>query len=294
MAPKYRRMNVFDKNQLHYEDDFDLGFEEYDPLENPIEEDDDEDESPVDSAGDSYLQPEYSPDTASNLTTTPTTAPTPLQETLPPEARIAKLMQDMGLRSSTLRKLIAYCEEARSAAEVNAKADALQENAYSVFSAANLCALLENAGAIKRITKDGMPYELAVIEPHTVVDENGIEYLEASDAPDVYWISTEAGMEALKADKPNERTKALLLEDADYLPVYKRILELGTAEGGASMADIAAAIDKEPLLKDRKYTASHFVELLEGAGAMEWLRPWFTTQAGLAALREIDASCAKA
>lgn len=284
---------MFDKRTLRHEDDFDLDFEEYDPLEDVDEENEDE-SAPADFADEGYSEPEYSPAVASNLmAAAPAVATTSPKDERPPEQRIAELMESMGLRSSTLRKIIAYCEVPRSAAEVNAKTEELQASVYSVFSAANLCALLENAGAIERITEDGTPYDEVVIEPRTVVDENGIEYLEASDAPRVYWISTEAGMDALLADKPVERTRALLLEDAGYIPVYRRILELSAAEGGASMAVLAAAVDSESLMQDRKYTASHFVELLEGSGAVEWRKPWFITDAGLTALREMTAEAAR-
>ncbi|MBQ9954769.1 MAG: hypothetical protein IJO87_05000 [Eggerthellaceae bacterium] len=284
---------MFDKTQFQHEADFGFGFDEYDPLED-LGEDDGGESNLEDLLDENGVEPEYAPDIASNLSAAPATTVAASKENQPPEKRIAQLMENMGLRSSTLRKIIAYCETPRSAANVNAKADELQANVYSVFTAANLCALLENAGAIKRITEDGTPYEEVVIEPRTVVDENGIEYLEATDAPDVYWISTEPGMEAVEADRPGERTRALLLEDAGYLSVYRRILELCSTDGGASVMALNAAIEQESLVPDRKYTVSHFVELLEDAGAVEWRKPWFTTEAGLEVLSEMAAEVAQA
>ena len=129
----------------------------------------------------------------------------------------------MAPRRTVLLGILAACAEPQPASAVNARVDELQENNFSVYSAANLCSLLEKAGAIERVTAEGEPAEDIEIEPQTVVVD-GVEYLEAREPVEIYWHITEPGRAALEADKPLERLRALLDEDAAYAPIYQRIL----------------------------------------------------------------------
>ena len=141
----------------------------------------------------------------------------------PAEERIADLLEAMAPRRTVLLGILAACAEPQPASAVNARVDELQENNFSVYSAANLCSLLEKAGAIERVTAKGEPAEDIEIEPQTVVVD-GVEYLEAREPVEIYWHITEPGRAALEADKPLERLRALLDEDAAYAPIYQRIL----------------------------------------------------------------------
>ena len=119
----------------------------------------------------------------------------------PAEERIADLLKAMAPRRTVLLGILTACDEPQPASAVNARVDELQENNFSVYSAANLCSLLEKAGAIERVTAEGEPAENIEAEPQTVVVD-GVEYLEAREPVEIYWRITEPGRAALEADKP--------------------------------------------------------------------------------------------
>ena len=87
----------------------------------------------------------------------------------PAEERIADLLEAMAPRRTVLLGILAACAEPQPASAVSARVDELQENNFSVYSAANLCSLLEKAGAIERVTAEGEPAEDIEVEPQTVV-----------------------------------------------------------------------------------------------------------------------------
>ena len=187
------------------------------------------------------------------------------------------------VRGALLLGILAACAEPQPASAVNARVDELQENNFSVYSAANLCSLLEKAGAIERVTAEGEPAEDIEIEPQTVVVD-GVEYLEAREPVEIYWHITEPGRAALEADKPLERLRALLDEDAAYAPIYQRILRLCTADGGATTPAINNAVDHNPLVQKPRFYAPHFVDRLEKCDALAWKKAWCITDIGRAGL----------
>ena len=187
------------------------------------------------------------------------------------------------VRGALLLGILAACAEPQPASAVNARVDELQENNFSVYSAANLCSLLEKAGAIERVTAEGEPAEDIEVEPQTVVVD-GVEYLEAREPVEIYWRITEPGRTALEADKPLERLRALLDEDAAYAPIYQRILRLCTADGGATTPAINNAVDHDPLVQKPRFYAPHFVDRLEKCDALAWKKAWCITDIGRAGL----------
>ena len=111
-----------------------------------------------------------------------------------------------------------------------------------------------------------------------VVD--GVEYLEAAEPVEVFWRITEPGQAKLDSDKPTERLRALLEEDAAYAVIYKRILALCAAENGAATPVINGKVDNDPLVQKPRLYAPHFVDKLEQCDALEWRKAWFTTETG--------------
>lgn len=208
--------------------------------------------------------------------------PAPADER-PAEERTADLLASMAPRRKVLLSILAHCFEPRPVAQVNALVDELQQNNFSVYSAANLCALLEKAGALERVTADGQPADDVESEPRVVVVD-GVEYLEAGDPVEMCWLATDAGRAAVEADKPLERLRDLLDHDAAYLPIYKRILALCAAEGGAKTPDINAAVDNDPLVQKPRFYAPHFVDKLEKCDALAWQKAWVVTEVGRAGL----------
>lgn len=208
--------------------------------------------------------------------------PAPADER-PAEERTADLLASMAPRRKVLLSILAHCFEPRPVAQVNALVDELQQNNFSVYSAANLCALLEKAGALERVTADGQPADDVESEPRVVVVD-GVEYLEAGDPVEVCWLATDAGRAAVETDKPLERLRDLLDRDAAYLPIYKRILVLCAAEDGAKTPDINAAVDNDPLVQKPRFYAPHFVDKLEKCDALAWQKAWVVTEVGRAGL----------
>lgn len=198
--------------------------------------------------------------------------------------RIDALFESMAPRRKVLLGILAYVSGGmKPVAEVNAEVDRLQEDNYSVYSAADLCKLLEGAGAIERVTAEGTPADEVETEPKTVVVD-GIEYIEAAEPVEIFWQITEDGQAKLDSDKPVDRMRELFERDEKYAVIYKRILTLCAAEGGATTPDINSAVDDDPLVQKPRLYAPHFVDLLEKCDALEWRKAWYTTEVGRAGL----------
>lgn len=256
----------------------DAGYDDFDPLEDTGEDEDEEgaERTAVSAATDA-------PDANAH--------PQAAADERTPKERIDDLFESMAPRRKVLLGILSCVSDGRKAvAEVNAEVDRLQEDNFSVYSAANLCTLLEKAGAIERVTADGQPADEVESEPKTVVVD-GVEYLEAAEPVEICWQITEAGQEKLASDNPADRLRELLAKDEQYAVIYKRILTLCAAEGGATTPSINSAVDDDPLVQKPRLYAPHFVDLLEKCDALEWRKAWYTTeigQQGLATLADIE------
>lgn len=247
----------------------DAELDEFDPLE-------DSEPETEDDAGGEYLAP-------AGLTPEAIAAAQPAHDDRPAEERMSDLLTSMAPRRKVLLGILSFCHEPQPVAEVNAYVDELQQNNYSVYTAANLCSLLERAGGLERVTADGGPADDIEQEPQVVVVD-GVEYLEASEPVELFWVATDAGRGAVEADKPLERLRNLLDEDATYLPIYKRILTLCSAEGGAKTPAINDAVDHDPLVQKPRFYAPHFIDKLEKCDALVWEKTWVATEVGRAGL----------
>lgn len=255
----------------------DAGYDDFDPLEDTGEDEDEE--------GAEHTAVSAATDAPGEV------AQAPAADARTPQERIDDLFKSMAPRRKVLLGILACVSEGRKpVAEVNAEVDRLQEDNFSVYSAANLCTLLEKAGAIERVTADGQPADEVSTEPKTVVVD-GVEYLEAAEPVEIFWQITDAGREKLASDNPVDRLHELLAKDEQYAVIYKRILALCAAEGGASTPSINSAVDDDPIVQKPRLYAPHFVDLLEKCDALEWRKAWYTTeigQQGLAALADIE------
>ena len=244
---------------------FDSELDEFDPLEDTSEDEND------DEGGD-YTAISSATDAPAQQSEAKTDDRTPAE-------RIDDLFKSMAPRRKVLLGILSFVQEPQTAEAVNAHVDELQQDNFSVYTAANLCNLLERAGAIERITADGQPADDTENEPKTVVVD-GVEYLEAAEPVEVFWRITEPGQAKLDSDKPTERLRALLEEDAAYAVIYKRILTLCAAENGAATPVINGKVDNDPLVQKPRLYAPHFVDKLEQCDALEWRKAWFTTETG--------------
>ena len=75
----------------------------------------------------------------------------PTVEELPAEERIHNLLEKMPGQKRLMLRLIAYCEEQKSGAEMDEYTEKLKEDCYSVYSPVVFRELLEGAGAIEYI-----------------------------------------------------------------------------------------------------------------------------------------------
>ncbi|MCD8200294.1 MAG: hypothetical protein LUD25_05035 [Coriobacteriaceae bacterium] len=201
-----------------------------------------------------------------------------------PQERTRDLLESMAPRRKTLLGTLAFCEEPQLVEDVNDHIDELQKGNASVYTPVILCSMLEDAGALERVTADGNPIGEEEVEPKTVVVD-GVEYLEANDPADVYWRTTEAGHEVLEEDRPLERMEALLEENAKYATIYERILDLCNTSGGATIKTIDDKVDHDPLVQNPRLFAPHFVDQLESCDALVWNEEaWCITDIGRSAL----------
>jgi hypothetical protein len=206
-------------------------------------------------------------------------APKPVIDTRPPEERIASLLDSMKGQRKIFLETLAFCDEPKTIDEVNGFIAKLQEASPSVYSPANLCSFLEQAGALRRQDAQGVPASELDASPDVVV-EDGVEYLRPSSAPQTFWVRTDAGAAALADDDPAARLTALVADESTYLPIYTKILELCSAEGGASIAALGEAVDDDPLLQEPRYYVQRFVNKLEECDAIAWQDAWHTTETG--------------
>ncbi len=251
-------------------------FEGYDPLEDN------------EFAGDEDV--DYPVGDGSNLKSVPGPSVKPVAEhdERPASERTAELFSHMAARRKTLIAILRACREKQPVRDVADLIDDLKRRDRCVYSANDLCTLLERAGAIERVGEDGESYEEVELEPKTVVVD-GMEYLEPQTPPPAFWVATQAGLDVLAQDDPEGRTERLFEEDGDYLPIYKRILTLCSEEGGASAKAIAKACDQDPLLQKPRYYSSRFVERLNKSDALAWSgKTWEVTETGREALAQLD------
>lgn len=210
-------------------------------------------------------------------------------EQMDPPQRIATLMKQMPTRRKELLTIMGMCDAPTSFAEVEAAVKQIQQLNETVFTSANLCALLEKAGALERVLEDGSPYPAESFEPRVVEDEQGNKHLEAVEPPAVYWVSTQAAIDAVASDDPGARLSELLASDAGYLPIYRRVLSMASAEAGTTTKALGDAIDDDPLVQEPRYFAMHFAGRLEEAEAIAWTGTvWKTTELGSVKLAELE------
>ena len=191
---------------------------------------------------------------------------------------LEKLMEHMATRRSSLLGILDFCREAHEAAEVDACASKLQTHNASVYDGAALCSMLQQAGALETVTDEGKAAE-ADDEPQIEVVD-GVEYLRPAKPTQKLWKTTEIGRAYLDSFDPKADLAHLLADDAAYMDIYLRVLDMCADEGGTTTAALSAAIDKDPLVQAPRLFAQHFTERLEKAGAVAWDGVWEITDLG--------------
>lgn len=257
-----------DFQDFTFDDEFE---EDFDPLEDVETDEDDE-----------GLDGDLSPSPSASEQ-----AKAPITDERSADERTADLLKSMAPHRKVLLGILSYCETPQLVSDVNAKVDELQAHNYSVFTAADLCSLLERAGALEHVTSEGDSIESLEEQEPEVVEIDGVEYLEVRQSVPTCWVATAAGMAAVDADRPLDRLKELFEQNEAYLPIYKRVLNLCSQEGGVSIKVLGEAVDKDPLVQKPRLYASHFVSKLEKCDALEWVGSWVTTEIGSIGLEDL-------
>lgn len=205
----------------------------------------------------------------------------------PASERIRELLAHMAPHRRILLGVLEAAVDPCSDAAMAKKVDELRSHKFSVYSPSNICTMLESAGALERVVEDGLPYGRYKPAPRIVVLD-GEEYYEPSDAPEVYWRTTEAGVCALAEDDPAGRMVRQLERESEFKPIYKRVLLMASEEDGATMAQLSAAVDGDPLVcNPRRFFVQHFVEAVERCSCVAWQgNAWKTTELGSRILHE--------
>ncbi|MCR5582265.1 MAG: hypothetical protein K6F70_01420 [Eggerthellaceae bacterium] len=203
--------------------------------------------------------------------------------------RFDRLFEEMHAQRTIFFRVMEMCERPCSAASVGAVIDDMQAENVSVFSASNLCQILQEYGGIRKVTENGDEYPEGAVEPN-IVEIDGVAYWEPTDPPCVYWQTSDAGLSKVRENHPLERFISRLDGEPDLVPVYQTVLSMAQAENGVSMAELADAIDANPLVAERKprLYAPRFVNVLEQCEALAWHGAWCITEVGRAGLRECD------
>jgi hypothetical protein len=199
----------------------------------------------------------------------------------PAAERTRELFAYMNPHRQVLLGVLRAAQTPRSNPEIQADVDDLRTNKFSVYSPANICNMLEQAGALEKVTEDGAPY--ASFEPEAkIVVIDGEEFWEPTEPPMVYWQITEAGQAQLDANDPLDRITRQLEREPEFLAIYRRVLVHTSAEGGATMSDLSAAVDEDPAIATpRRFFVQHFVEALERCECVAWRgNAWHTTEFG--------------
>lgn len=201
----------------------------------------------------------------------------------PAEERTRELFAYMHPHRMTLLGMLKAAKHPVSTERMDTVVKDLVHSKFNVYTAANLCTMLEKAGALARVAEDGAPYGEAKREPEIVVID-GEEYYKPTDPLPVFWLTTDAGQMMVAEDNPIGRMRDLLENEPDLAGIYKQILILG--KDGATISTLSEKVDANPLIsKPRRFFVQHFVEGLERCEAMEWrARRWTTTPVGDAIL----------
>ena len=206
----------------------------------------------------------------------------------PAIVRTRELFDQMKPRRRVLLGMLSACREPCATEKIAHLVRELQSHNHSVYAPANLCTMLEIAGALERVTADGTPYGQTKTAPEIVVMD-GVEYYRPVHAATVFWRTTEAGETMLAEDDPNARLDALFEKDERYLAVYKRIFTMAAAAEGTTAAALSAAVDRDPAVQSPRYFVQHFLEALEKCSAIEWRGgAWRLTDAGRYGLRALS------
>lgn len=105
-------------------------------------------------------------------------------------------------------------------------------------------------------------------------------YLTVTPAPKRVYTATPEGIAALDAFQDENAAYAILMQEPQYLPIYREILEMTSTEGGAVTKALDAAIDVNPLCAEPRRFCGYFLGKLEMLDAVAFRATWVATERG--------------
>lgn len=192
--------------------------------------------------------------------------------------RTRQLLHDMPGRRKAVLGILGFLSQAHSPEELREEVARIQAHDASSFSAGSYSSLLEEAGAIERLSPDGGTWDVQKRKPR-IVEEDGRRFYQPEARLAFVWKATQAGLDVLAENDPAKLLAELVGQDGKYGPIFERILRL-CDEDGRPIEALNASVDYDPLVQDPPLKASYFVERLEGAGGLAWDGAWHTTPAG--------------
>lgn len=211
---------------------------------------------------------------------------------LPAEEKIEKLLKGIPGQEFRILAVVqaAGTDEPKHAQDIIAEVDAAYPNSNSVYDTARVLRLLTEAGAVEPqaredaapVVEEGEGYVLT--EDNFIVDEDGERYLVVADQAPATYLATAAGMAAVESHLDAGALEAIVSAEPRYAPLYARILNMVSEEGGATTPQLNGAIDSDPLCEEPRRFCGYFVDKLETAGLIVWRDNWFITNLGREAL----------
>lgn len=193
------------------------------------------------------------------------------EEELSVTERLTILIHDMAPYKSQLLGIVAFCEEEKTAAEIDKMLEPLREHRVCTYSPINLRTILVSAGALVYNDNDE--------EAEEVTDEEGNLILPEETATPT-WLATEEALAFCKSLNPYADLLKALENDSDHIDAYVQVLQLCSGEG-CKVSTIEHTLNDSGILEGSVKQPGYFVGKLEDLGAIEWKGTWQITPLGL-------------
>lgn len=223
---------------------------------------------------------------------------------LPPEERIQKLVDGIPGQKFRIYGLVQLLAEPKTIPQAAEELEADFPQRGNVYDAGLLMELLVDAGALRKFKAEedgedaetGEPSESTeATEPATIdpaesteasepAPEDDAEYLQVTKPAPVLYQATEVGLQMAENAVNVGVVCAMLKEEPQYLPIYERVLQLVSTEGGVEVGTVSEAVNDDELCQEPPRFAQHFLDRLERVDAVRWEDTWQITDLGTQAL----------
>lgn len=225
----------------------------------------------------------------------------PAPVVLSPEELIERLITGIPGQRFRLLHAVDFCAEPHTFNDIVADLNEAFPDDVSVYDAAQIVQLLEDAQALESMRPESEEYEesdrtegpltsaegtprgeKAVVSDTTSATQPDDEsaYLVVKQASPRIYTATPAGLAAVEASCGDHVVIAMLTEDEQYLPLYRTILEMTSQPDGCPTKELDAIIDPDPLCANPRKFCGYFLGRLEKTGALTWRSSWIATDIG--------------